>query len=134
MSSHPQVVIDESIMQRLRQICLPLPEAVESEAFGSPTFKIRNKNFAMTGKDEHGRPHVWCKSTFEVQQALVNSEPDRYYVPPYVGPKGWVAAWLDDVADPDWDEIDEIITESYRMIAPKRLVKAMDEGSKLAGL
>jgi hypothetical protein len=134
MSSHPQVTIDESIMQRLREICLPLPEAVEAEAFGAPTFKIRNKNFAMVGKDQNGQTRVWCKSTYEAQQALVNSEPERYYVPPYVGHKGWVAAWLDDDVDPDWDQIDEIITDSYRMIAPKRLVKALDEGSTLLGL
>lgn len=125
MSSHPKVTVEEAIMERLRAICLPLPEAEESEAFGAPTFKIRNKNFAMLHKPD-GRTAVWCKSTMEEQQALIHSEPERYYSPPYVGHNGWVAAWLDDDADPDWDELDDIITESYRLIAPKRLVKAMD--------
>jgi hypothetical protein len=126
MSSHPKVTIDETIMEQMRAICLPLPEAEESEAFGAPTFKIRKKNFAMMHLAD-GRPVVWCKSTMEFQQALIHSEPERYYAPPYVGHKGWVAAWLDDAAIPDWDQIDEIITESYRLIAPKRLVKALDE-------
>ena len=128
MSGYPQVTIDEAIMERLREICLPLPEAVESEAFGTPTFKIRNKNFAMLSRRD-GRTSVWCKSTYEVQDALIQSEPERYFSPPYVGHKGWVAAWLDDAADPDWDQIDEIITDSYRLIAPKRLVKAMEADS-----
>ena len=125
LSSHPKVTIDEAIMERMRVICRPLPEAEESEAFGAPTFKIRNKNFAMLHMQD-GRTSVWCKSSMEEQQALIHSEPERYFAPPYVGPNGWVAAWLDDDADPDWDEIDDIITESYRLIAPKRLVKAMD--------
>jgi predicted DNA-binding protein (MmcQ/YjbR family) len=126
MSSHPKASIDDSIMERMRAICLPLPEAEESEAFDAPTFKIRNKNFAMLHQPD-GRTSVWCKATMEAQQALIHSEPKRYYSPPYVGHKGWVAAWLDADVDPDWEEIDEIITESYRLIAPKRLVKAMDE-------
>lgn len=125
MSSHPKVTIEEPTMERMRAICLPLPEAEESEAFGAPTFKIRNKNFAMLHKQD-GRSSVWCKSDMEFQQALIHSEPERYYSPPYVGPKGWIAAWLDDEADPDWDEIEDIITESYRLIAPKKLVKVLD--------
>ena len=127
MSSHPTVTIDEAILERMRQVCLSLPEASEAEAFGAPTFQIRTKNFAMLHRPD-GRTAVWCKATADFQQALVNSEPDRYFAPPYLGPKGWVAAWLDDDVDPDWDEIDEIIVESYRLIAPKRLVKLLDEG------
>ncbi len=126
MSSHPTVTIDEAIMERLHEICLPLPEATEAVAFGAPTFQIRTKNFAMLHQPE-GRTSVWCKATHEFQQALIHSEPERYFAPPYVGPKGWVAAWLDDAANPDWDEIEEIIIESYRLIAPKRLVKQLDE-------
>lgn len=127
MSSHPTVTVDAAIMERLRKICLPLPEATEAEAFGAPTFQIRAKNFAMLHKPE-GRTSVWGKATHEFQQALIHSEPERYFAPPYVGPKGWVAAWLDDDVNPDWDEIEEIIIESYRLIAPKRLVKQLDEG------
>lgn len=126
MSSHPTVTIDDAIMEKLRAICLPLPEAAQAEAFGAPTFQIRSKNFAMLRKSD-GRTSVWCKTTHEFQQALVNSEPERYFAPPYVGPKGWVAIWLDDDMDPDWDEIEEIIIESYRLIAPKRLVRQLDE-------
>lgn len=127
MSSHPKVTVDEAILEPLREICLPLPEAQESEAFGAPTFKIRNKNFAMLHRHED-RISVWCKSSFDEQQALIHSEPERYFSPPYVGHNGWVGAWLDD--DPDWESIDEIITESYRLIAPKRLVRTLDEAGE----
>ena len=126
MSSHPQVTIYEAIMERIREICLPLPGTSEAEAFGAPTFQIRTKNFAMLHKPE-GRTAVWCRAALEFQQALVNSEPERYFAPPYLGHKGWVAAWLDEAVNPDWDEIEEIIIESYRLIAPKRLVKQLDE-------
>lgn len=126
MPSHPTVTIEEAIMERLRDICLPLPAATEAEAFGAPSFQIRAKNFAMLHQPE-GRTSVWCKATQEFQQALVNSEPERYFAPPYLGPKGWVAAWLDAEMNPDWDEIEEIIIDSYRLIAPKQLVKQLDE-------
>ncbi len=126
MASHPKVHIEEAILERLRPVCLELPEAVEAEAFGAPTFKIRNKNFAMLSRGD-GRPAVWCKAAREAQQALIQSEPDRYFAPPYVGPKGWVAAWLDEDAGPDWDEIEEIIIESYCLIAPKKLVKLIED-------
>ena len=60
-----------------------------------------------------------------MQEALVGSDPERFFVPQYTGPKGWVGAWLD--VDPDWDEIAELIEESYRLVAPKRLVAQLDE-------
>ena len=64
-----------------------------------------------------GRPSMWCKAPPGVQQALVSSNPDRFFVPPYVGYHGWVGMWL----DIDWDEVADLVEESYRMTAPKRL-------------
>src|SRR5476649_1130109 len=92
---------------RLRKLCLALPEAHEVEAWGEPTFRVRNKMFAMfaSAKTHHGRgrPGVWFKATREDQAKLVQAAPDCFFVPPYVGKSGWVGAWLDGVAD--WDEL-----------------------------
>ena len=85
---------------------------------GNPSFKVRDKIFAMQhGVD--GRPSMWCKAPPGVQDILVGSNPQRFFVPPYVGHHGWVGAWLD--AEIDWDEIADLVEESYRLTAPKRL-------------
>ena len=114
---------------RLRKMCLALPEAHEVEAWGEPTFRIRNKLFAMyASADTHhgaGRPAVWCKAAPGNQSLMVRAEPDRFFVPPYVGPSGWVGIHLDD--DVDWDQLAELIRDSYRLIAPKRLARSLDE-------
>jgi len=123
--AHPHVEIDGATLAPLRGICLPYPEAVEAEAFGTPTFQVRTKNFAMVHKPDH-RVSVWCKAPPAAQEAYLASEPDRYFKPPYLGPKGWVAAWLSPECDPDWEAIAELVDESYRLIAPKRLVAALD--------
>ncbi|CAA9565051.1 MAG: hypothetical protein AVDCRST_MAG87-1880 [uncultured Thermomicrobiales bacterium] len=125
MSEHSKVTVDEAILAPVRAICLAYPEAIETETFGAPTFQVRSKNFAMLHQPE-GRTAVWCKAPPGAQAAYVTSEPDRYYAPPYLGPKGWVAAWLDPERTPDWDEIAAIIDESYRLVAPKRLVARLD--------
>lgn len=127
MSEHPKVTVDEAILAPVRAICLAYPEAVEAEAFGAPTFQVRTKNFAMLHQPE-GRTSVWCKAPPGAQAAYIASEPDRYYAPPYLGAKGWIAAWLDPSGNPDWDEIAAIIDESYRLVAPKRLVAQLDDG------
>jgi hypothetical protein len=126
MTEHPEVHIEPHILDELREICMTLPEAEESIAFGAPTFKINSKNFAMTQRGSEDRPSVWVKGAPGRQEMVVAAFPDRYYRPPYVGPKGWIGCWLDDIALPDWDEIEDLIVESYRLIAPKRLVKQMD--------
>ncbi len=127
MSEHTHVSVDDSIMRRLRAICERnrLPEAMEAEAFGSPTFQVRTKNFAMLHQPEQGTA-VWCKAAPGFQEALIERDPVRYFRPPYLGPKGWIAAWLDAATDPDWDEIEDLIVTSYRLVAPKRLVALLD--------
>ncbi|MDQ6635511.1 MAG: MmcQ/YjbR family DNA-binding protein [Gemmatimonadota bacterium] len=108
---------------RLRKLCLALPEAHEVEAWGAPTFRVRNKIFAMfaSAATHHGdgRPGVWCATAPMTQDLLLRSEPRRFFVPPYVGKGGWVGIYLDDA--PDWFAVADILRESYRRIAPKRL-------------
>ena len=112
---------------RLRKICLALPEAHEVEAWGEPTFRVRNKLFAMyaSGDNHHGagRHAVWCKAAAGNQQVMVRARPDRFFVPPYVGPSGWVGVYLD--GDTDWKEVAELMRDSYALVAPKRLVAAL---------
>jgi hypothetical protein len=105
-------------LERLRELCLAFPEAVEAGGVGDPSFKVRGKIFAMQHGHE-GRPSAWFKAAEGVQELLVGSDPRRFFRPPYVGHHGWVGAWLD-VAQ-DWDELGDLIEESYRATAPKRL-------------
>ncbi len=112
-------------LDQLRAICLAFPEASEEGGVGDPSFKVRNKIFAM----RHGfneRPSMWCKAQSGVQDILVSSNPERFFVPPYVGHHGWVGVWLD--IELDWDEIADLVEESYRMTAPKRLCALLDKG------
>jgi predicted DNA-binding protein (MmcQ/YjbR family) len=110
-------------IERLRAICLALPEAVEKEAWSDPTFRVRDKIFAMEKRGD-GRRSVWCKAPPGSQMVLVGADPERFFVPPYVGHKGWVGMRLD--ADPDWDEVATLVRRSYRLIAPKRLAAFVD--------
>jgi hypothetical protein len=110
-------------LTRLRRICLALPQAHEVEAWGEPTFRIRNKLFAMfASADNHhgaGRPAVWCKAAPGNQGLMVRASPGRFFVPPYVGPSGWIGIWLD--ADPDWGEVAELMRDAYLLVAPTSL-------------
>jgi len=116
-------------LSRLRQICLALPEAHEVEAWGEPTFRVRNKLFAMhsSAGTHHGRgrPGVWIASTHVSQDMVLRARPDRYFSPPYVGPSGWIGAWLD--KSPLWGEIAELLRDAYRLKAPKKLADTLDD-------
>ena len=108
-------------LERLRAICLALPAATEKETWGDPTWRVNNRIFAMQkGNYEGGRPSVWFKAAAGGQEVLVGSAPDRFFVPPYVGHKGWVGLWLDGPRV-DWEEAADLVEDSYRLIAPKRL-------------
>ncbi|HXE57414.1 MAG TPA: MmcQ/YjbR family DNA-binding protein [Gemmatimonadales bacterium] len=115
-------------LARLRKICLALPEAHEVEAWGEPTFRVRNKLFAMyASPDNHhggGRPAVWCKAAPGNQELMVRAEPERYFVPPYVGPSGWIGVWLD--RGVDWGTVADLTRDSYRLVAPKKLVAELE--------
>jgi hypothetical protein len=118
-------------LDRLRALCLALPEAHEVVAWGEPTFRVRNKVFAMyASPDTHhgrGRPGVWCKTTSTNQDLLLRADPVRYFFPPYAGKAGWVGVHLD--AGPDWDTLAALLEEGWRMTAPKRLVATLDAGA-----
>ena len=112
----------ESI-ERVRRICLELPEAAEKEAWHEPTWRVRNRVFAMFASSENhhgaGRDAVWLPAPEGAQQMLTEVAPERFFVPPYVGPSGWIGVWLD--GDVDWAELRELVADSYRLVAPKKL-------------
>ncbi|MCA9858766.1 MAG: MmcQ/YjbR family DNA-binding protein [Thermomicrobiales bacterium] len=107
----------------LRAFCLELPEAQEVSAWDRPTFRVRNKIFAMPRERDEVRPSIWCKAAPGVQTLLVTGDPETFYAPPYVGPKGWIGIVLD--ANADLDYVTSLVEESYRLIAPKRLVRQL---------
>src|SRR3712207_761516 len=106
-------------LERVRRICLALPEAWEQEAWGAPTFRVRKRMFAMYDF-HHSGGHValWCNAPLGVQEHLVGAEPEKYFMPPYMGVKGWVGIVLDQVDDA---ELSEQVVQSYCMVAPRKL-------------
>ena len=115
-------------LKKLREVCRALPETTEKEAWGAPTFRVRDRMFAMYIEPgtHHGRESVWIKATKDDQQHLIAANPSRYFNPPYMGPSGWVGAYLD--KRPAWSAIAVLLEDGYRMVAPKRLVKELDAG------
>ena len=110
-------------IDRLRAICLALPEATEEDVGDGPrAFKVGDKLFVMRHPKDK-RPSLWCKAPRGFQEVIVASEPERFFVPPYVGVHGWIGIWLD--VKLDWDFIADLIEDSYRLTAPKRLVKLL---------
>lgn len=117
-------IMPRTSSDRLRTICLALPEAAEKETWGGPTFRVRDKIFAMETRRD-GCISVWCKAPEGSQMVLVGADPGRFFVPPYVGHKGWIGMRLDNA--PDWSEVAVLVRRSYRLIAPKRLGTLIDD-------
>jgi hypothetical protein len=115
----------ERILERLRTICLALPETSERLSHGAPTFFVREKRpFLMVLTDHHGdgRFAIWCAAPAGVQGLLVENDPEKFFVPPYVGHRGWLGVRLD--ATIDWDELTGIAEDAFAEIAPPKLVEA----------
>lgn len=103
---------------QIQRLCLSLPETSEKIAWGRPTFRVRGKMFVMFMDNHHndGRVAIWCAARPGVQKSLVVSNPDVYFVPPYVGPSGWIGVRLD--RELDWARVAEHIDDAHRAIAP----------------
>jgi len=116
-----RVVALQDPLARVRSICLALPDAHEVEAWGEPTFRIKNKIFAMYASAENhhgrGRPAIWCMAGPGNQQIMVQVRPDRFFVPPYVGPSGWVGIYLDRRVR--WSEVAALVQDAYTLRAPR---------------
>jgi hypothetical protein len=115
----------ERILERLRKLCLSLPEVEERLSHGAPTFFVRGKRaFVMVLTNHHGdgRFAIWCAAGEGIQQMLVEADPEHFFVPPYVGHRGWLGVRLDGPID--WDELAGLAEDAFVEIAPARLVEA----------
>jgi hypothetical protein len=122
---HPRMYKDnDPFLAELRAVCLALPECAEVEAWGRPTFRAGKKMFAVFTRTPEEQHSVVFKPEADERPALVDDP--RFYIPPYFGPGGWLG--LDFSKAPvDWDEVAELMEGSYRQVALKRMIKALDE-------
>jgi predicted DNA-binding protein (MmcQ/YjbR family) len=106
-----------SPLEKLRRLCLALPDTWEKISHGEPTFFVKKRSFAMfASADNHhgaGRYAVWCKATHTTQDLLVSKSPDRYFVPPYAGPAGWVGIYLD--RRPKWSDVADRLAHAHEL-------------------
>lgn len=115
----------DRILGRVRELCLALPEVSERLSHGAPTFFVRGKRaFLMVLNDHHGdgRYAIWCAAEPGTQALLVEADPERFFVPPYVGHRGWLGFRLD--RGLDWNELAGIVEDAYAEVAPAQLVEA----------
>lgn len=131
-SSHPVRQLsasDRKLVERLRAICMRLPEANERVSHGEPTwFAGKGKVFAMLDNHHHDSPHlsVWLPQPLGMQEQLIDAAPETFFRPPYVGPSGWVAMKLD--ADPDWTAVEALVRDAYVHVAQKKLLDQLAAG------
>jgi len=126
----------DAAYRKVREICLRFPAAEEKLSHGMPSFHVRGKMFAHFIDNHHRGPvaiAVWCKSSFENQKRLVAENPSRFFVPPYVGVKGWLGIDVDP-RRADFIELAMLVEEAWMAIAPSKLVsgevKAPKAGKK----
>ena len=116
-------------LERARRVCLSLPEATEQVAWGEPTWRVKKKIFAMfaSAGTHHTKGHgaaLWCNAPLGVLEILVNSDPDKFFSPPYVGVNGWVGVVIEKVDD---RELRELAIQSYCLVAPAKLAALADQ-------
>jgi len=123
-------VNQSEVLERIRKICLAFPETSERLSRGAPTFFIRGKRaFLMVLTNHHGdgRFAIWCAAPDGVQQLLTDADPEKFFVPPYVGHRGWLGVRLD--RGLDWHELAGIVEDAYADVAPPKLVEAARDAS-----
>jgi hypothetical protein len=123
--------MSESPLDRLRALCLSYPEVVERISHNEPAWFVRGKKTFVTFADHHhdDRLAFWCPAPEGAQEVLIGAERERYFVPPYVGRRGWLGVYLD--VDVDWDAVALIVDDAYRRVAPKTMLARLDAGHPL---
>ena len=109
-----------ALVDRLRAICLALAETTEKMAWGEPTWRVRGRLFAQLDDHHHGadRLAVWLPAALGIQELLIKSDPTRFFVPPYVGPRGWIGVRID--RRPNWRLVTTLVHDAYAQVAPTR--------------
>ncbi len=117
----------DALLQGVRSAALALPDTTERTSHSAPTFFVRKKTFVYFWDNHHddGRVAIWASAPPGVQEEVVESEPDRFFRPPYVGHRGWIGYRLD-TGSVDWDEVTAVVTDAFRTVAPKTLVARLD--------
>lgn len=121
--------MSDPYLDRVREVCLALPEVFEKTSHGAPCFFIKKgKQLAAFADHHHGADFValWVPQPDGAQDALLERDPAVYFVPPYVGGRGWIGVKLG--PDTDWGEVAEVVEEGYRKVAKKTLVARLDAG------
>jgi hypothetical protein len=110
-------------LERVRALCLALPDTEEKIAWGASTFRVKGRIFVMFSDDHHGdgRVAAWCAAPEGVQRDVVAADPKRFFVPPYVGPNGWIGIIVD--GRPKWSEVAAFIEQAHAFIAAKASAK-----------
>ena len=110
-------------LERVSKICSALPKSIREVLGKHASFTAVGKTYAYYLNNHHGDGIIGiaCKVLPGDNEALIAAQPAKFYMPAYVGPKGWVGLRLD-IGGVDWNEVAELLTGSYRLIAPKRLV------------
>jgi hypothetical protein len=119
-------------LARLAEICEGLPDATREDSGRHAAFRIRKRTFAYFLDDHRGDEGIVglvCKAAAGWSEALVESDPDRFYRPAYLHHRGWIGLRLD-TGDVDWDEVAEFVTESYLLTAPKRLAAEVEQRAR----
>ncbi|WP_270886634.1 MmcQ/YjbR family DNA-binding protein [Pedococcus sp. 5OH_020] len=119
-----------SALDRVRALCLAFPETQERLSHGEPAWFAGGKRLFVVAADHHhdSRVAFWAAAPEGVQESCTESDPRRYFRPPYVGPRGWVGVYLD-VPDLEWDRVEEIVEDAWRLIASPRLVASWEGAS-----
>ena len=119
-------------MERVGRMSLALPDTSVRPAHGAPAYQIRGRTFATVMDNHHGsgRIELWIKGAPGAQAEWVATDPERYYVPAYVGPTGWIGVWLDRPID--WSAVAELLVEGYLIQAGPRVGAELDPAA-LAG-
>lgn len=114
------------LLEKIRELCLSFPETSEKEAWGGPTFRVKGKMFVMYMDGHHGdgRVALWCNADAEDRDGIVAGDPKLFFVPPYVGVKGWLGVRIDRRIA--WKRVSAFVEQSYRLTAPKRVLAAFD--------
>ena len=123
--AYPTAAQRAAATERVRALCLALPETSERPSHGAPSFFVREKRCFTMVLDDHHRDGIfglWVAAPPGNQELLVAADAERFFRPPYVGHRGWLGVRLDRAVD--WDEIAGIVEDAWAAVAPKRLVDA----------
>jgi len=108
------------VLARLRALCVALPEVTEKLSHGEPTWFVRRTFVMFADRHHDDRVAFWCAAPPGVQEELIETDPARFFRPPYVGHRGWLGVYLD--VPVDWAEVAEVVQDAYRVVAPAKLV------------